>query len=500
MKKPILWNHLAMVLLANFSTTILSAAPGSASSPTPIDQPKWNVKTTVGPDAATGGWFLNLGRTGIRAKLLPESPTEFLVTYVFPDSPAAGVVRPGDRIVGAAGRPFETPHVFGYGVGKFGYDGPMRDLATAMEQAEAGLGRLPLAIVRDDRPLDVDVRIGALYGAFATGYPKNCDKTDRIIRETIPWIAERQRTDGLWSARPHLNAFAMLALLANDRPADREAIERAARAMAADTDDSIEYQGLDCWKYTLYGICLAEYHLATKAPWALDELREIDRWLRAAQMENGGWGHRPANRPGGNGYGAINILTMQAKIAWALMRECGVEIDEGRFRRAHDFVVRGTGRNGYVWYADSGRDNPGYADMGRTGAAALAHAIAAEQPEYRDYALRTARCIGEHPDTFSDTHGSPILGMVWTAFGAAADPEALRALLDENRWWFSLAHCPDGSFYYQMNRDNNPQDYTAAPRLSATAATALILSLRDRRLRMMNVEVTADPGASETGS
>ena len=51
-----------------------------------------------------------------------------------------------------------------------------------------------------------------------------------------------------------------------------------------------------------------------------------------------------------------------------------------------------------------------------------------------------------------------------------------------------------------MNRDNNPQDYTAAPRLSATAATALILSLRDRRLRMMNVEVTADRGASETGS
>ncbi|MCP4805290.1 MAG: hypothetical protein GY884_08065, partial [Proteobacteria bacterium] len=236
-----------------------------------------------------------------------------------------------------------------------------------------------------------------------------------------------------------------------------------------------------------------------KAPWALDELREIDRWLRAAQMENGGWGHRPANRPGGNGYGAINILTMQAKIAWALMRECGVEIDEARFRRAHDFVVRGTGDNGYVWYADGGRDNPGYADMGRTGAAALAHALTPDEPAYRDYALLTARCIGEHPDTFSDTHGSPILGMVWTAFGAAADPESLRALLDENRWWFSLAHCPDGSFYYQMNRDNNPQDYTAAPRLSATAATALILSLRDRRLRMMNVDATEDSTAPRTG-
>ena len=89
-----------MAFLASFAATNLSTASRSAPSPTPIDQPKWNVKTTVGPDADTGGWFLNLGRTGIRAKLLPESPTEFLVTYVFPESPAAGVVRSGDRIVG----------------------------------------------------------------------------------------------------------------------------------------------------------------------------------------------------------------------------------------------------------------------------------------------------------------------------------------------------------------------------------------------------------------
>ena len=53
-------------------------------------------------------------------------------------------------------------------------------------------------------------------------------------------------------------------------------------------------------------------------------------------------------------------------------------------------------------------------------AAAMAHALGDEEPGYRAYASATAGCIGEHPDTFSDTHGSPILGMVWTAFGAAA--------------------------------------------------------------------------------
>jgi hypothetical protein len=74
--------------------------------------------------------------------------------------------------------------------------------------------------------------------------------------------------------------------------------------------------------------------------------------------------------------------------------------------------------------------------------------------------------------------------MVWTALGAATDPPSFRKLMDHNRWAFSLSQCPDGTFYYQPNRDNNPQDYAAAPRLSATAATALILTIKQKQLQM----------------
>jgi hypothetical protein len=483
---------LLIVVIGHFGST-----PSATSM---IDQPKWDVKTSVGPDALTGGWFINLGRTGIRVRLLEERPTEFEVAYVFDKTPAARRIKIGDRIIGAGGTRFETPHKFGYGVGKFGYDGPMKDFSAALEAAQADDGRLNLTILRAGETRPETLRVGNRYRDFSATYPYDCRKTNRILADTLPWLAARQRENGLWSDRPHLNAFTTLALLASGQPEFRPVVEKAIRAMAARTTEEIEYQGLDGWKYTLYGICLAEYYLATKQAWVIPELEEIDRWLRKAQIADGGWGHRPANRPGGNGYGSINILTMQAKMAWALMRECGIEIDEARFKAAHDFVARGTGDNGYVWYKDGGRENPGYADMGRTGAAAMAHALADEEPGYREYANATAGCIGEHPDTFSDTHGSPILGMVWTAFGAAADPAAFRSLMDENRWWFSLAHCTDGTFYYQMNRDNNPQDYTAAPRLSATAATALILSMRDRRLRMMNLEAPKAERAGESDS
>jgi hypothetical protein len=167
------------------------------------------------------------------------------------------------------------------------------------------------------------------------------------------------------------------------------------------------------------------------------------------------------------------------------MGQCGVEIDRERYGLAHEFLAKGTNNIGYVWYKDGNGGNNRYADMGRTGVSAVAHATSPfGGQEYLDFALRNARCIGENYKTFPDTHGSPLLGLGWTALGAAVDDTCLRGLLDHNVWYFNLSHCPDGTFYYQPNRDNNAQDF-AIPRLSASAATALVLSIRNRSLRIM---------------
>ena len=448
-----------------------------------LDNPKYDVKTNVGPDAATGGWFIHLGLTGLRVKLTPESPQELEVAYVFPDSPSAGKLQTGDRIVGIGKRAFSKAHTFGYGVGKFSYEGPLTEFADGLDAAMASKGKLPLLVIREEKKSGVTIQVDTKYGKYAKNWPFKCDRSEMLLREGIADLLARQKASGLWHDRPHLNCFAVLALLGDDPKLHREKILKAARSMARSTDDKIRYEGLDCWKYSLYGIALAEIYLATGEEWILPELQEINSWLVKAQIADGGFGHRPANRPGGNGYGSICILTGQAKMAWALMKLCGIQIDEAAYQKAHEFVARGTNKRGYVWYEDSSGGN-GYADMGRTGAAVLAHAFDASRDGYKDFALRSAKCIGEYPDTFSDTHGSPILGMVWTAFGAAQDPTSLRKLLDTNRWWFTLSQCSDGTFYYQPNRDNNPQDYTAAPRLSATAAAALILTLPKRNLKM----------------
>ena len=465
-------------------------------------QATYDVQTKAVPDAQAGGWFINLGITGARGKLVPEAPTVMEVAYVFPDTPAHGKLKVGDKIVGAGGKPFKTPHKFGYGVDYFGYEGPMMDIGNALEASQGTTlkGKLTFDVIRGDEKKRIELALPTRYGQFSKTYPFACRKTDRILSELYPYLVRRQRPDGSWTGRPHVNAFAALALLASGQEQYMPAVRRAMGYFAKVTNDQIDYGGLDCWKYGLYGVCLAEFYLATGDKQALRELEEINRWLLKAQFTKpyrknsgaGGWGHRPTDRPGGNGYGPICIITAQAMAAWSLMAQCGIEVDRRRFQLAHEFLAKATNNIGYVWYADGNGGDNKYADMGRTGGSAVAHAMCPfGGTAFRDFALRNARCIGTNFNTFPDTHGSPLLGMGWTALGAAVDPASFRKLMDQHVWHFNLAHCPDGTFYYQPNRDNNPQDYGNDPRLSASATTALILSIKHKSLRVMGAKPTA---------
>ena len=453
----------------------------------------WDRTTKAMPDAEAGGWFINLGLTGARAKIPDDEPKILEVMFVFKDAPAFGKLEVGDQIVGVNGTLFTTAHKFGYGVDKFGYEGPMMDFGNALEASQGKTlnGKLTLAVLRKGEKARIELKIPTTYGQFSKTFPYDCAKTDRILRQLYAYLLKKQKPDGTWHGRPHINAFAALALLASGQPEHLPAVKKAVEAMAKQTDATINYGGLPAWKYGLYGTVLAEYYLFTGEKWVLGELDEINQWHAKGIHPNGGWGHGPWNQSGKNGYGAINVITMQGKMAWSLMQRCGLEVDPKLYRATHDFVVKGTNQIGYVWYKDGNAQNPNYADMGRTGAAALAHHLSLTGgSSYRAYAKRAAQCIGDHPQTYPDTHGSPLLGMVWTALGAAVDPPSLRKLLDHNRWHFALSHCLDGTFYYQPNRDNNPQDYAADPRLCSSAATALILSLKHRRLQMTGAKLT----------
>jgi hypothetical protein len=449
------------------------------------------------------GWFYNLGITGLRAQLVTEEPKALLVKYVFPQSPADPVIKVDDWIVGVEDRKFQDAHQNGYGMNVFGAKGPVSEFAMALETCQAASGKLRLTIRRGDKTKEVILNVGKKNGSYSSTFPNECKKSDRLLKGMLQYLVAHQKQDGSFGD-PVDNLFAPLALLASRDKQYLQAVERNVRyhCQTIAAKDTAKMYGLPNWSYMAAAIVLSEYYLATKQDWVLPALQQIHDFIAAGQYldmsqinpkakeshphsfpkgpqdSHGGWGHNP----GFEGYGPIAMLTGQGALAYALMSRCGIKIDRTRQDAAYDFLKRATGANGYVWYGDELGGGPNdWADMGRTGAAGIANFLSPfPEPDYEQRAKAHSKVIGDHPQSFPDTHGSPLMGMGFAALAANLDPKNFRQLMDANRYWFTLSQCADGSFYYQPNRDN--AGYGAKARVTATATVAFIFSIPKKSL------------------
>jgi hypothetical protein len=460
----------------------------------------WSETTSFAPDNAVPGWFYNLGITGLRVQLNPAAPRTLVVKHVFANTPAAGQFNVNDVITGVEGVPFTEDHQDGYGPDVFGGRGPIREFGIALNAAQGTDGLLGVTRLRNGNTSNRTLNVGTTYGSYSPTFPVNCPKSNLILSELLTYLRQTQNTQGRWGGvGGHENhIFAGLALLSDGSPASMTAAGKLATYYKNETNAPISPDGLDHWKYLAAAIYLSEYYHKTNDATVLTKLNSLYSALLATQYTNvsqivpgyhgddpfnngfGGWGHNP----GYEGYGPIAMLTGQGALALSLMDRVGVNVDRTRLDAAYEFLVRGTGANHYVWYADqdgSGGDPDSWADPGRTGAAAIANWMSPyPEPAYSVRAINHARFMGDHPQSFPDTHGSPTIGMAYAAMGTHIDPSSFRKLLDDNLWWFSLAHTPEGNFYYQPNRDN--AGYDSNPRFQASSVTALILSLPKRNL------------------
>lgn len=488
-------------------SALLAAAPGTSSAQVHYygDSP-WSQRADSGPDAEVPGWYYNLGLTGIRAQLVENEPKALLVKHVLSKSPAQNAIETDDLIIGADGKKFRKPHRNGYGMEVFGAEGPVAELAEALEacQAESAAGKLKLLVKRGDKTIDVELDIGKEYGSYAATYPATCPKSEKILGELLDYISKKQEENGSFGG-PVENSFAALALLGSGEKKYLPDVERNLRHLCESiesTDEKARKYGLMNWTYMGTAIVLCEYYLITKKPWVLPELEKIRDLLYAGQyldmsqinpkvkeshpddypkgpkQAHGGWGHNP----GFEGYGPIAMITGQGALTFSLMQRCGIEIDRKRHDAAYDFLKRGTGENGYLWYGDSAGGGPDdWADMGRTGAAGIAFfASPYREDTYRQQAMKYSDVIGKHPQSFPDTHGSPPMGMAYEALAASIEPKNFRKLMDANRWWFTMAQCGDKTFYYQPNRDNSGYDSSA--RMTMSSVVAFIYTLPKRNL------------------
>ncbi len=499
MKERVLGIALFVVLLCS------NTAPLSAQVHYEGDRP-WSQSASSGPDAEVPGWYYNLGLTGIRAELVPDHPKALLVKYVFPNTPAHQLVKVDDLIIGVNKKKFTQKHLNGYGMEVFGADGPVAELAEALEecQGRSGGGKLQLMLQRGKETVKADLKIDTQYGSYSATYPQACQKSEKIRKELITYILKQQREEGSFGDPVH-NTFACLALLGSGEKEYLPNVERYLRHICEflrTADESSRNEGLINWTYMSTAILLSEYYLITKQDWVPKELEFIrdqlekgqyldmsqinpkakethpDSYPKGPKQAHGGWGHNP----GFEGYGPIAMITAQGALAYALMERCGIAIDRKRHEAAYDFLKRGTGENGYLWYGDSPGGKPDdWADMGRTGAAGVAFFLSPYSANgHRSQAAKYSNIIGKHPESFPDTHASPPMGMAYEALGANLKPANFRKLMDANRWWFTMAHCTDGTFYYQPNRDNS--GYSSEARMTASTVVAFIFTIPKRSL------------------
>jgi hypothetical protein len=488
-------------------TMLLAGAPAPLVAQVAYegDQP-WSQRADSGPDAEVPGWFYNLGVTGIRAELVAAEPKALLVKHVLPRTPARNSIKIDDLIIGANGKRFKHEHRNGYGMEVFGADGPVSELAEALEacQGKTGTGKLPLMVKRGDETIKVELDIGRKYGSYAATYPATCPKSEKILGELLDYISKQQEENGSFGDPVH-NTFAALALLGSGERKYLSDVERNLRHLCesiGSADDENRKYGLINWTYMGTAIVLSEYYLITRKSWVLPELEKIrdllekgqyldmsqinpkvrethpDSYPTGPKQSHGGWGHNP----GFEGYGPIAMLTAQGALAYSLMHHCGIKIDRARHDAAYAFLNRGTGENGYLWYGDSPGGGPDdWADMGRTGAAGIANFLSPYRDGgYRRQAIRYSDIIGKHPQSFPDTHGSPPMGMAYEALAANIEARNFRKLMDANRWWFTMAQCNDKTFYYQPNRDN--AGYDSKARMTASSVVAFIFTIPKRNL------------------
>lgn len=125
-----------------FVLGLLAFAPALSVAVNEKGDGPWNLKLhgwhdrAIAEDLGTG-WFMNVGPTGLRARITREHPEFLTIEYVFKKSPAAGLVNIDDIVVGANGKRLTVAHTFGRGSrGRGGCEGPMLDMSKLSDPSQ----------------------------------------------------------------------------------------------------------------------------------------------------------------------------------------------------------------------------------------------------------------------------------------------------------------------------------------------------------------------------
>ena len=429
------------------------------------------------PDFTQGGkkddshdWLL--GPTGARGWMffrhedLTAKSRQILVTAVDSGSPADGILRLNDVILGVFGKPF--------------VDDARKSFGHAIAAAEEKTGILPLMLWRDGKAASVELKLQVL-GAYSATAPYNCPKSKAIFEQGCRLIAGKglARVD----IPEDLNALALLA-----------SGDKAYHAMLGDYAQKVaqSLRPKDLWNWHIaYGnLFLSEYALATGTKTIFPELKETTMHGVKNQCMNGMWGHAPALADGhSEGYGGMNQIGLPMAISLVLAREAGVKdpaldkaIDKtSRFLRY--YVDKGA-----IPYGDHPPWGNAHDDNGKSSCAAVLFDVLGDRDatSFNSWMATAAYDNREHG------HCGNFWNILWAIPGASrSGPLATGAYLKEQAWYYDLSRNWKGGFVYQKIEAGDENDnYT---NWDLTGGYLLSFGLYQKSLRLLGKKPSVAP-------
>ncbi|OVE77552.1 hypothetical protein BVX99_02380 [bacterium F16] len=487
-----------------------------------------SLANSDGPDAvqhetAGPGYFWNLGPTGIRAVLTDTNGIiaegvpagQFIVKYVFPGSPADGIIQVDDIITGVNAQPFTTSYTYESNI-EYGFTGPIIAIGNAIEASETNLGGvLTFTVTRGGTTSEMSVTLDN-KGTFTSTFPYSCPKSQLLRDDCITELLSLQKSNGPWPGGGHTSWFALLALMAQGTT-HLAAVEKELDRVSNPVD-----LGTNNWMLAMRGIAMAEHQLLTNSGRYLDAMTAISNQLVANQTKygNGAFGHSGGLTPGVElGYGPMSGITSLVLLSWVMMEKAGIAVNQVAMKKTAAVLdmrlpVNTLGRYSYGWgiqteyptatvdrpevvasLGDLHADTATYLDGVREltiadGYAGIIHSIWPWQPYSDEISTHHSNHLARCRRVLVNGHGSAAM-TINGAFlnliiaGNVGNTSLLSLAMQENKALLNTSRCVDGGMYMQPTRDHSGTDLPRGSRTLATSIWALIFSAPDKGLYLL---------------
>lgn len=399
---------------------------------------------------------INLGPTGMKGWMyhvgIDSGMTrQILVTIVEAGSPAAGLVQPGDVILGVNGRG-ETPIPFP--------GDPRVLLGTAVGDAEASEeALLKLLIWRAGKTDVVNLKLKYLDDYSPTA-PYHCAKSAYILEQGLQVLMEKQ-DEGVWS----INALPLLAANYSNNPANAarqaKAKEWARKLIWSQPEIDKRLNGHVSgeskvgWTRGHQLIVLAEYYLQTQDADVLPTIEAMAVEICNGFSHLGTMGHQFSNPvlngkfngPYNIGYGAINSAGIPSYYGLLLARQCGVKRPElaPAIARATNFFGSFVSL-GAIPYGEHAPGRDSHESNGKMGLAALASSLDGSREDSAKYFAKMSAASASEREV---GHCGSFFNYLWAPLGAnVGGEESAASHFSRISWRLDLNRTWDGGFDY----------------------------------------------------